>query len=217
MYLKYPRSFHLPWSPGLGSDDKRMNDVSGLLNVPLVITEKMDGGNVCLERNNCFARSHGQPPTHRSYDAFKGLHARVKYLIESDEQVFGEWLYAEHSIYYDNLPNYLMIIGVRNKLTGYWYEWAKVQVMAEKLGIETVPVLGYKKAKTTKDLEVITSDMVKISSLYGEKEGVVIRNSEGFADKQFTKNLGKWVRANHIMDKERHWKFKKIKKNGLKV
>lgn len=216
MYTKYPRTYHLPWSPGGTNDDKRMDDVSALLGVSLVITEKMDGGNVCLERENCFARSHGQPPTHRSYDAFKGLHARVRRLIKPDQQIFGEWLYGKHSIYYTNLPNYLMVFGVRNKLNGYWYNWKETQDIADSLKMITVPVLGCKRAKTKKDLEVVTNNMVKISSDYGEKEGVVVRQWNGFADKDFTRCLGKWVRANHITDKGFHWKHKKIEKNGLR-
>ncbi len=215
MYTKYPRTYHLPWSPGRASDDKCMDDVSSLLGVPLIVTEKMDGGNVCLERENCFARSHGQPPTHRSYDAFKGMHARLKGLIKSTHQVFGEWLYAKHSIYYDNLPSYLMVIGVRNKSTGYWYDWQKTQGIADSLGVPTVPVLGQKRARTSQDLERLTKEMVAIPSEYGEKEGIVIRQLQGFADEYFSQNLGKWVRKNHITDKGFHWKHKKIEKNGL--
>lgn len=55
MSKKYNRSYHLPFSLGCSSDDKMMDDVSELLNKEVVISEKMDGGNVCLERHNCYA------------------------------------------------------------------------------------------------------------------------------------------------------------------
>jgi hypothetical protein len=192
-----------------------MENVSGLLNVPLIITEKMDGGNVCLERDNCFARSHGQPPTHRSYDAFKGLHARVKYKIPADIQLFGEWLYAKHSIHYDNLPNYLMLFGVRNKKTGQWSNWDEVVSTAKLIETCTVPVLDKLFARNEAHLQSATSRLANTASVYGEKEGVVVRHRDGFADEDFTKCLGKWVRANHVTDKGFAWKFKQIEKNGL--
>jgi hypothetical protein len=43
MSPKYPRTPHLPWSPGGTSDDRRLTDVSSLLNVGLVITENERG------------------------------------------------------------------------------------------------------------------------------------------------------------------------------
>jgi len=217
MYSKYPRTYHLPWSPGASpNDDKSMSDVNGLLNVPIVITEKMDGGNVCLERDNCFARSHGQPPTHKSYDAFKGLHARVKRMIHPNTQLFGEWLYAKHAIHYHDLPHYLMLFGMRNKETGRWTHWGGVQDKANELGVGVVPVLCNTRVKTARDLEATTKRLVAIPSEFGEKEGVVIRRLQPFNDEDFTRCLGKWVRANHITDKGFHWKFKTIEKNGLK-
>ena len=56
MSAKYPRSFHLPWSPGGTSDDKRIADVSTLLARELVITEKCDGSNLTYTRRGVFAR-----------------------------------------------------------------------------------------------------------------------------------------------------------------
>ncbi len=39
---KYPRTPHLPWSPGGTRDDRRLASVSRLLDQELVITEKLD-------------------------------------------------------------------------------------------------------------------------------------------------------------------------------
>jgi hypothetical protein len=215
MYSKYPRSYHLPWSPGGTNDDKRMDDVSGLLNVPVVITEKMDGGNVCLEVNNCFARSHGQPPSHRSYDSLKAFHARVKHLIKPDVQLFGEWLYAKHSIHYADLPHYLMLIGIRNKVTGIWSPWHDVVEASELIGVPTVPLLAFGHYKTVKDLEKGTNGFATDSSSFGDREGVVVRLMDGFADEDFGKYVGKWVRKGHVVSNGKHWKHKAIEKNGL--
>ena len=61
MSIKYPRSMHLPFSPGATKSDKKMNeaDLEFLLGGEVVITEKMDGSNACMTNEEVFARSHG--------------------------------------------------------------------------------------------------------------------------------------------------------------
>ncbi len=81
MSAKYPRSFHLPWSPGGTSDDKRMADVSPLVGVELVITEKCDGSNLTYTRESVFSRSHAGPPAHPSFDLAKATHARIRHQL----------------------------------------------------------------------------------------------------------------------------------------
>lgn len=44
-YIKYPRTFHLPWSLGATSDDKVLKNVDHFEGTCVVITEKMDGEN----------------------------------------------------------------------------------------------------------------------------------------------------------------------------
>ena len=44
---KYPRTYHVPWSPGATSDDKKLPEqwfyADGWAGSEIVITEKMDG------------------------------------------------------------------------------------------------------------------------------------------------------------------------------
>ncbi|MFE9924807.1 RNA ligase family protein, partial [Streptomyces sp. NPDC005774] len=48
MRVHYPRTPHLPWSPGAASDDIRAGDLSGLRGREVVVTEKLDGENTTL-------------------------------------------------------------------------------------------------------------------------------------------------------------------------
>ena len=48
--MKYPRTFHLPDSPGATADDRIQHDLSWL-DGELVVTEKMDGGNLTFTRD----------------------------------------------------------------------------------------------------------------------------------------------------------------------
>lgn len=46
-YVKYGRTYHLPWSPGMHSDDRMMPDVEVFNDKIVVVMEKLDGEN-CL-------------------------------------------------------------------------------------------------------------------------------------------------------------------------
>lgn len=43
MRIKYPRTFHVPSSPGCTSDDKKLKSIDSLDKGLYLITEKMDG------------------------------------------------------------------------------------------------------------------------------------------------------------------------------
>ena len=220
---KYPRTPHLPYSPGCTNDDKiaTITRVTGTTS-ETIITEKMDGSNVCLEHNACFARTHSGPPNHPSFAQFKQLHAGLKFQIPEGIQVFGEWLYARHSIAYSSLPNYLMIFGVRSFRTTHpngepypeWASWDEVVQWSEKLSIPTVPILD-RGLFGHKQLENRINELMKEPSVCGgEREGVVVRTADGFHDQFFENMVVKFVRANHVTTSE-HWKSQEIVKNGL--
>jgi hypothetical protein len=44
-YYKYPRTYHLPWSPRVNDDDKVISDINIFRDHEVVITEKLDGEN----------------------------------------------------------------------------------------------------------------------------------------------------------------------------
>lgn len=214
MSKKYNRTFHLSFSPGATKDDKIAKNTQELLNNSVILTVKMDGSNVCMEHENCFARSHSTSPSHLSFSAFKALHASVKHLIPANVQIFGEWLYAKHSIHYTELPNYFMIFAVRKD--DIWLSWNEVKEYAELINCPTVPEIG--KFVFTKEEFIekcILSYMKNTKSVCGgDIEGVVIRNANSFHNDSFVNNVMKWVRPNHVQTDE-HWKDQDIVKNFL--
>lgn len=56
--MKYPRTFHFPWSNGGTADDCRLTDLSNFHDKSLVYTEKLDGEN-CLEKNTIVTTEDG--------------------------------------------------------------------------------------------------------------------------------------------------------------
>ena len=213
--FKYNRTFHLPWSPGSTSDDKVAKDISFILNNEIIITEKMDGSNTSLESGGCFARTHSGPPSHASFDGLKALHASIKHKIPDGVQLFGEWLFAKHSISYEQLPNYFMLFNVRNLLDDVWYSWEEVQLWADEIGVPTVPLLFEESLSTEKELKSKIDELVaQPSACGGEREGVVVRIKESFTDSAFSQCVMKWVRKDHVQTSE-HWKNQTIIKNKL--
>jgi len=193
-----------------------MRDISSLLNVPVVITEKMDGSNTCLMRQECFARSHAASPAHISFSMFKALHANIKRCIPTGVQFFGEWLYAKHSIIYENLPSYFMLFGVRDLDHSKWLSWEAVEQLSDVIGVNLVPTIARNKTfKTEKELKKFINKYQKLPGEFGQREGFVIRHMTEFDNSTFQQCVAKWVRAGHNQIDE-HWMRKEVEKNGLR-
>lgn len=215
MSLKYPRSFHLPWSPGGTSDDKRLRDVDALVGVEIVVTEKCDGSNLTYTRSNVFSRSHSGPPAHPSFDLAKATHGRLRHLIAEGLSVFCEYCFAVHSIVYDALPDASLVFGVRDDTRGLWWAWDMVEAQAAELGLPTVPVLFRGKVGSERELRQLSESLAASPSAFGgECEGVVVRAALEFDDAAFGRSVGKWVRAGHVQTDE-HWLHQAIRPQRL--
>jgi hypothetical protein len=216
---KYPRTFHFSYSKGCTNDDKIALSVDKLIGKPIVITEKCDGSNTSLESNGCFARTHSGPPSHLSFDGLKALHGIVKYKIPDNIQLFGEWLFALHSISYSELPGYFLLFNVRNSNSdrSIWESWEEVEMWAEEIGVPTVPVLFKGIVNSEKELQtLVESLMIQPSMCGGIREGVVARIADSFYNDEFSSCILKCVRANHVTTST-HWREQEIIKNKLKL
>lgn len=212
--MKYPRTYHVPFSPGKTNDDKCLSGdwFDNFKNKRLVFLEKLDGENCAITHYDCFARSHGAPtrsPWSINLWGNDGLLWRIKDSIGEDETIYGENLYGEHSIHYNKLTSYFHLFAVNNNKE--WYSWDDVELMGRILGIPTVPVLGTGYVSSVDDLKGIIDEYMKQPSAYGDtKEGVVIRVMDAFSvEEPFYHNVCKYVRANHVQTDEhwtKHWK-----------
>jgi hypothetical protein len=207
---KYPRTYHLPWSEEIHSDDKTHRDVGNFLNKSLTITAKMDGSNVGISFDTVSSRS-GMSPDHQSFDMLKQRYASIKHDIPKGFVIYGEWLYAVHSIEYNDLDDYLMAFAILDG--NKWLSWSEVVEWCVLLGIHHVPVI--KKSISFDNID----KMIKVTTKLAEKtiksghEGIVIRNSGSFTD--FSTNTAKYVRRGHVQT-DKHWAFRTIKVNRVK-
>jgi hypothetical protein len=215
MSAKYPRTSHLPFSPGGTNDDRRLESLDHFMLEPLVVTEKLDGSNLCMTHDDLFARSHAGPPSHPSFDQAKAIHAQVKWNIPHGVSIFGEWCYAVHSIEYQSLPAHFMVFGIRNDVSGIWLSWESVEAQAKLLNLNTVPVLHRFDTEIPREFQETVERIAAEPSVYGAtREGVVVRFEREFLDSLFHVRCAKWVRANHVQTDD-HWKHQEIRKQRL--
>jgi len=209
MKMKYPKTFHLPWSESKTFDDKTLHNVDHFIGKEVVVTEKIDGENCSIYRDAIHARSTDSLD-HPSRHWVKMLQATIGYQIPEHWRVCGENVYAMHSILYEELDSYFYVFSIwdeQNKCRS-WEEtirWSKI------LGLKTAPVL-YKGVFNEK---AIKACYTKKSNLGGEQEGYVIRLTDGFQYDDFKHSVAKFVRENHVQT-DKHWMTKQIKANRLK-
>lgn len=208
-YVKYPRSYHLPWSQSLSKDDKSLKDDSIFHNKIVIMTEKLDGENFTGYSDYSHARSIDSD-NHESRNYVKNMFSKFQHDIPKGWRICGENTFAKHSIFYDNLDSYFYGFSIwddKNKCLS----WQETLEWFELFNIIPVPVLYYGLYDYKKIREIESQlDFNKV-------EGYVLRNADGFHYKDFKNNLGKFVRKNHVNDVVHHWKQKQIIKNKLKV
>ena len=205
---KYPRTPHIPQSPGATNDDKVLNDLNHLMGQQVVITEKMDGENTTLYSDYYSHARSIDSQHHPSRNWVKAFHSEIGHQINTGWRICGENLYARHSIPYDELESYFYAFSIWDE-SNFCISWNATVIYCNHFGITTVPVL-WKGLLTESILNLL------IQNLDLEKqEGLVIRLAAGFEYNKFDKSVAKYVRKNHVTT-DKHWMSQAIITNGLK-
>ncbi len=210
---KYPSTMYLPFSPEYDVSERGLIDPGLLTGKPLVVMIKMDGSNCCLSKIKVAARN-GDTANHGSFDYIKAMHASVKSRIPGHLQVFGEWLYARHSIHYMDLPAYFQVFGVYDKNKQLWFSWDDVEGFSGYINLVTVPVIARLSVDEPWKLHAKLTALAEQVISEGH-EGIVVRNAYPYHYGQFEENVAKYVRAGHVQT-DKHWSKQEIVKNKLK-
>ena len=218
---KYGRTAHFDFSPGTTSDDRiNIEWYEHMQKMEKTVdTEKMDGENRGLTGIGMFARSHAAP-TRNPW----AMHLKPKYemikndLKEGNIELFGEDIYAIHSIIYPNIKEHFYLFAVR--ILDKWLGWEEVKWYGEIFDFPTVPEISINEvALFSKDEvknRVITE--AQLPSAFGSfqaleksqmgpicsKEGIVTRNYGEFDVELQHENIFKYVRKGHVKT-DSHW------------
>jgi len=152
-FTKYPRTPHLFGSRGT-DDDKHLGHKESLdfiAAASLIVEEKLDGTNVGIHFTSAgrmVLQCRGHEITtgmHAQYDLFKqwtmGKRPVLEAMLEDRFLLFGEWLYARHSVHYRRLPHYFFEFDIYDKRSHIFLDLAGRLELLEGTGILTVPVI----------------------------------------------------------------------------
>ncbi|HLK57799.1 MAG TPA: RNA ligase family protein [Chthonomonadaceae bacterium] len=127
--LKYPRTHHIEGS-GIQAGDESLDVVSfgSLLGRHLVIEEKMDGANCAIsfsEDGRLLLQSRGHYLTggerERQFHLFKTwayrFQGEFREVLADRYILYGEWLYAKHTVFYTDLPHYFLEFDIFDRET----------------------------------------------------------------------------------------------------
>ena len=205
---KYPRTYHLPWSEGITSDDKVLKNLDMFKGKEVVVTEKLDGENTTIYSNYFHARSI-DGNKHPSQSMLKNIIINWQYLLPCELRVCGENLYAKHSIEYSELDAYFLAFSIWEGDT--CLNWDNTLNILKTLDIPHVPVLYRGIFNETLIKQLFTGT----STQGGEQEGYVVRLVNSFNYDDFASSVAKFVRKNHVQT-DKNWRFSEIIPNQLK-
>lgn len=208
--VKYPRTFHLPWSPGMRNEDRMLDPkvVDSWRTMEVVVTEKMDGENTTLYTDYMHERSLDYE-AHASRDRVKAMWGRMHFDIPEGWRVCGENLTAKHSIKYERLPHYFQVFSIWNRLV--CLSWKDTVEYAALMDLIVVPVLWHG------HFDQFDHEEFEESMDFKSHEGYVIRPKESFSLREFPFKVGKYVRKGHVQESHGHWARRRVEFNGLEA
>jgi atypical dual specificity phosphatase len=191
---EYPRIPHLDKKiSNMTHDDIQLD---GKIQFPITgwFQEKLDGANmgvswtsgpVIRNRNNILKKGYIKKETPAKLQfrsSWNWLHAHNKDIQKLSKSlmtpvtVYGEWLYAKHSIYYDRLPDLFIAYDIYIPEDDEWLSPDKFESEMSQTDIRFI--------KPTKMTFNDISDVVRVSELpsdyrNGIREGIVIKLSDG--------------------------------------
>lgn len=244
---KYPRTPHLAGSRlQPGDEDLAQTPLEVLRGRFVVVEEKLDGANAGISLDGDGAlrlQSRGHVlvggARERHFHLFKQwahCHAAALQRLLGANTLYGEWLYAKHTVFYDHLPHYFMEFDVRDPDGRFW-STARRHALLAGSPVRSVPVLWqgvvddpralpalvapslYKSARWRDALRAAAGDLDpdrvrQQTDPSDDAEGLYIKVEEdGVVSERY-----KWIRASFltsVVDSGSHWLARPIVPNQL--
>jgi len=151
--LKYPRTPHLEGSRLQAGDEGHEHvRLATLAGCHVVIEEKLDGANagisftsggeLRLQSRGHYLVGGGRERQFAPFKQWAMSHeARLLALLEDRYVLYGEWLYAKHSVSYDRLPHWFCEFDVFDRIDGVFLNTPRRRALLAGSPIVSVPVL----------------------------------------------------------------------------
>jgi hypothetical protein len=248
---KYPRTRHILDSAlQPGDEDLDRASFEEIAGQHIVVEEKVDGANAAISfdaNGRLLLQSRGHylsgGPRERHFSYFKRwaheLRDQLWQALGPRYIVYGEWVYAKHTIFYDALPHYFLEFDVLDMASSTFLSTARRRALLAGLFIHGVPVLYEGTIASAFDLKALLGPSSYKSPCWQNKlaqaamvpphdpelvqrqtdpsglmEGLYIKIEEdGRVIERF-----KYVRPDFVamvMDSESHWQSRPILPNEL--
>jgi len=225
---EFPRTLHLPHKPNTQRGDLVAQDADilfgdeGLVHVE----EKVDGASVGIAfidghpvvRNRSHILKKGflkdTPAKKQFRPIWNWVHENKKKFVELADlmgavTVYGEWMWAQHGMYYDRLPDWFIAYDVFNHDTEHWMPTSAVRASLDCAGFTMPPRLKLGRIESYEQLEELTLQPTDFASK-GLREGVYVKVTDGST----VTHRFKMVRQGFVQGGL--WSEKKLQKNKLR-
>jgi len=252
MLVKYPRTPHLEGSRCQpGDDDLGALPFAALRGHHLVVEEKLDGANagISFDRHGrLLLQSRGHyltgGPRERQFAPLKAwaatLAPRLQPRLGDRFVLYGEWLHATHTVFYDALPHWFCAFDVLDRRDGTFLDTPTRLDLLDGLPVAQVPVLHTGPVERLDDLVTLVGPSrcrtpgwraalhAAVLRAGGDParaaadcdsddamEGLYVKVEDGGR----TVGRCKWVRASFltaVLDSGTHWADRPMIENGLR-
>jgi ATP-dependent RNA circularization protein (DNA/RNA ligase family) len=219
-FFKFPSTPHLATMPGVdirGDKVLTESERDAFLRHELTVEEKVDGANLGLSfdaNGNIRAQNRGTylhlpgAGQWKKLGEWLALHTDTLFEHLSDRHIlFGEWCYAQHSIFYDRLPGWFLAFDVYDREAGRFLATARRDRLLGEMHISKVPDI-VRGRFTYSEIQKLLSQ----SKLTNQPaEGIYLRIDHG----DWLEQRAKLVRPAFIQSVEQHWSRSTIRPNQL--
>ncbi len=217
MFIKYEKTYRLTM-PDFNIGSKRIlskKEAKRLLGAKVTVEEKMDGANTGIVRHKSGVtlQKRGSLVAQSEHEQFGRFHNWAngeKYddimSVPKGYLIYGEWLYAQHHIFYDKLPDYFLVFDVLKN--GKFLNRNQRNDFCDNHNFHQVPFIdeGY---FTAADIRA----MMPVTSMYGDRaEGVVIKR---YRKKEYMRAKVVWPEFVKELDESDHWTRKGLQINKI--
>lgn len=221
-FFRFPHTPHLAWlGQGNPRDDKVLSphEAEDILSGDVVVEEKLDGANIgfsIVRDGEIRVQNRGQYLETPYQSQFSRLNSwlamhqdRLKYALDPDLILFGEWCAAKHSLNYSQLPDWFLGFDVYDRKQEKFWSTRRRDTLFVKIGITVAPRRFRGKTNLLKLEQFLATE----SSLYLEEsmEGVVIRKE----DENWLTSRAKLVRPDFTQAITEHWSRRAIEWNRI--
>ncbi len=183
----------------------------------LIVEEKVDGANLGLSFDadgNIRAQNRGAYLHLPGVGQWKNLgewmafHADTLFEHLSDRYIlFGEWCYAQHSIFYDRLPDWFLAFDLYDRETGRFLATVRRNRLLGEMHIAKVPDIAHGRFTYSKIQKLISQSKLTDQPA----EGIYLRIDHD----DWLEQRAKLVRSAFIQAVEQHWSRSAIRPNRL--